>query len=48
MIKTRFSKCTVFTIAHRLTTIADADRVLVMDGGKIAEFEHPYKLLTKN
>eukprot|EP00330_Aristerostoma_sp_ATCC50986_P002789 CAMPEP_0114581648 /NCGR_PEP_ID=MMETSP0125-20121206/5733_1 /TAXON_ID=485358 ORGANISM="Aristerostoma sp., Strain ATCC 50986" /NCGR_SAMPLE_ID=MMETSP0125 /ASSEMBLY_ACC=CAM_ASM_000245 /LENGTH=86 /DNA_ID=CAMNT_0001774019 /DNA_START=3647 /DNA_END=3910 /DNA_ORIENTATION=- len=48
MIKTKFVNCTVFTIAHRLTTIADSDRVLVMNEGKAAEFDNPYKLLVKN
>jgi len=42
-----FGGCTVLIIAHRLATIIDADRILVMSAGKAGEFEHPYKLLVK-
>lgn len=44
-IRTRFASCTVLTIAHRLNTIMDSDKVLVMDSGYAAEFDHPYQLL---
>ncbi|XP_026807743.1 multidrug resistance-associated protein 4-like [Rhopalosiphum maidis] len=44
-IRNKFRLCTVLTIAHRLNTIMDSDRVLVMDFGKIIEFDHPYSLL---
>lgn len=44
-IREKFSECTVLTIAHRLVTVIDADRVLVMDGGQAVEFDSPYKLL---
>ncbi|KAF5294187.1 hypothetical protein FQR65_LT10898 [Abscondita terminalis] len=44
-IRHNFSKCTVLTIAHRLHTIMDSDRVLVMDAGKVIEFDHPHYLL---
>lgn len=43
-IRTEFSSCTVLTIAHRLNTIIDCDRVLVLDAGQILEFDSPYKL----
>lgn len=46
-IRTKFSDCTVFTIAHRLNTIIDYDRVLVIDAGKSVEFDTPYNLLIK-
>lgn len=47
-IKENFSECTVLTIAHRLHTIMDSDKVLVMHEGVAVEFGHPYVLLQKN
>ncbi|KAI8429874.1 hypothetical protein MSG28_000366 [Choristoneura fumiferana] len=44
-IRKRFADCTVLTVAHRLNTIMDSDRVMVMDAGRLVEFDHPYKLL---
>ncbi|XP_015437283.1 PREDICTED: probable multidrug resistance-associated protein lethal(2)03659 [Dufourea novaeangliae] len=44
-IRTRFSDCTVITVAHRLNTIIDCDRIIVMDAGCIAEFGCPHELL---
>ncbi|CAG9107766.1 unnamed protein product [Plutella xylostella] len=45
-IRRQFASCTVLTIAHRLNTIMDSDRVLVMDAGQVKEFDHPYHLLS--
>uniref|UniRef100_A0A8C1PCR4 Uncharacterized protein n=1 Tax=Cyprinus carpio TaxID=7962 RepID=A0A8C1PCR4_CYPCA len=44
-IRTEFSHCTVLTIAHRLNTILDSSRVMVLDSGKIVEFDSPSVLL---
>ncbi|XP_017890591.1 multidrug resistance-associated protein 4-like [Ceratina calcarata] len=44
-IRMKFAKCTVLTVAHRLNTIMDSDKVLVMDKGRMAEFDHPHILL---
>ncbi|RVE50388.1 hypothetical protein evm_004925 [Chilo suppressalis] len=46
-IRREFAACTVITIAHRLITIMDSDRVLVMDQGQAVEFDWPYVLLSK-
>nr|QJQ50001.1 ABC transporter family C protein ABCC2 [Ostrinia furnacalis] len=45
-IRQQFTDCTVITIAHRLVTIMDSDRVLVMDKGQAVEFDYPYVLLS--
>ncbi|XP_063697681.1 probable multidrug resistance-associated protein lethal(2)03659 [Culicoides brevitarsis] len=47
-IRTKFADCTVLTIAHRLNTVMDSDKVLVMDAGRAIEFGPPYELLTTN
>lgn len=44
-IRTKFAKNTVITIAHRLNTIIDSTRVLVLDGGVVVEFDTPFNLL---
>ncbi|KAF4522900.1 hypothetical protein B566_EDAN012058 [Ephemera danica] len=46
-IRRKFASCTVLTIAHRLHTIMDADRVLVMEAGRVAEFASPSILLSE-
>ncbi|CAL8122454.1 unnamed protein product [Orchesella dallaii] len=45
IIRDAFSACTVITIAHRLNTVANYDRIMVMDSGKVIEFDSPEKLM---
>ncbi|XP_054726613.1 probable multidrug resistance-associated protein lethal(2)03659 [Anastrepha obliqua] len=47
-IRSKFKNCTVLTIAHRLHTIMDSDKVLVMDAGRAVEFGAPFELLTES
>lgn len=44
-IRKKFADCTVLTVAHRLNTIIDSDRILVMDAGKAIEFDEAHTLL---
>ncbi|GAA5952191.1 hypothetical protein JCM8115_003528 [Rhodotorula mucilaginosa] len=47
-IRKEFSDKTLLVIAHRLRTIIDSDRVLVMDAGKVAEYDTPLNLYRAN
>ncbi|CAH0699487.1 unnamed protein product [Spodoptera exigua] len=47
-IRTKFANSTVLTIAHRLNTVMDYDRVIVMDKGRVVESGHPFELLTQS
>ncbi|XP_037038321.1 probable multidrug resistance-associated protein lethal(2)03659 isoform X1 [Bradysia coprophila] len=47
-IRKKFSGCSVLTIAHRLHTVMDNDRILVIDAGNVVEFGHPYELLQRS
>ncbi|KAJ8313002.1 hypothetical protein KUTeg_010375, partial [Tegillarca granosa] len=44
-IHTEFEDCTVLSIAHRINTVLDYDRVMVLDKGKLIEFDSPATLL---
>jgi len=46
-IRKEFKNCTVLTIAHRIKTIMDSDRVMVLDKGKIIEFDSPEALMNQ-
>lgn len=44
-IRTSFKDRTILTIAHRINTIMDNDRIIVLDKGKVVEFDTPEALL---
>ncbi|KAM6182924.1 ATP-binding cassette sub-family C member 2 [Erethizon dorsatum] len=44
-IRNEFSHCTVITIAHRLHTIMDSDKIMVLDNGNIVQYGSPEELL---
>jgi ABC-type multidrug transport system fused ATPase/permease subunit len=46
-LRTSLRNCTVLTIAHRLHTIIDSDRILVIDGGSVAECGAPEELMRR-
>lgn len=47
VLKTHFDDRTIFTIAHRLDTVIESDRILTMSNGVVYEFERPDILLDR-
>ncbi|KAJ3186178.1 hypothetical protein HDU85_007618 [Gaertneriomyces sp. JEL0708] len=47
-IRTEFRQQTVLCVAHRLRTVADYTKILVLSHGTVVEFGSPYELMTKN
>ncbi len=48
VVRSQLSECTVISIAHRLHTIAYYDAVIVMQQGRMMEYDHPYKLMKES
>ncbi|KAJ2228859.1 Canalicular multispecific organic anion transporter 1 [Coemansia sp. RSA 485] len=48
VVQTEFQSSTVITIAHRLDTIMNSDKILVIDDGKVAEYDTPRNLLAQS
>ncbi|KAJ3408650.1 hypothetical protein HDU80_004999 [Chytriomyces hyalinus] len=44
VLREDFADCTVLCIAHRLNTLMDYDKILVLDSGRLAEFDTPHAL----
>jgi len=42
-----FKNRTIITIAHRINTILDSDRIIVLDHGTVAEFDTPTELVRR-
>lgn len=46
-MRREFAECTVLTIAHRISTVLDYDRILVLEAGRVAEFGPPSVLIAQ-
>lgn len=45
ILRTEFADRTILAISHRLSAVMDFDRVVVMDGGRVAEVDSPKALM---
>ena len=45
VLRTVFAECTMLTVAHRIHTIADSTRIMVLDKGRVSEFDSPQMLM---
>lgn len=45
VIREKFSSHTIIAVAHKLDTILDFDKVVMLDAGQVVEFDDPYALL---
>ncbi|XP_023513457.1 ABC transporter C family member 8 isoform X2 [Cucurbita pepo subsp. pepo] len=48
IIRQEFSECSVITVAHRVPTVIDSDKVMVLSFGHLVENEEPSKLMETN
>jgi ABC-type multidrug transport system fused ATPase/permease subunit len=44
-VRREFGRCSMLIIAHRINTIIDCDKVLVLGDGRVLEYDHPARLL---
>lgn len=47
VIRTKFQGCTIVAVAHRLSTVIDCDRIIVLSDGRVVENGHPHQLLLR-
>ena len=47
VVASAFASCTQLTIAHRLATVLDSDRIMLFEAGRLAEFDSPQRLMSR-